>query len=611
MVAVITYLVLSFGKCEMDLAALQESLSAEGREARCAFIDLSGAQISEIAPKGRRYAEFCAAVRNADSRGGLGGLFLLPGQGDVERRTTARYGVSLYEAAMSLSNICGRADYAWVCGKLDDRAADDGSAAFVREQNDWLSYTPGASLPLGATLEYAVWHDVGALARAMQGLVESMDSEPLGNCYEKLWSREVNEAIDARIEKYRKADYVVDGFKPGASVEVCQVSHEFKFGGNIFNFEQFGDVEQNRIYREAFGTIYNAATVPFYWAEMEPEHGNIRYNTPETDSAEYWMKWKREHGGLPVSGRLDCPVEWRRPSPDSVIRYLKSRDVDPYGHLVIYPGALPKWLRSERDSKVVEDCLRERIRSVASHYGKSVSIFEVTNESAGRGADGRPTDKKFPALCVLPDDYNFTCFTEAARVFHPEVRLAYNNCGGSETYFEFAKRLKSRGARIDMLGLQMHILSEKLVVKMAKGNPFVTDTNGIGWQPERQMAMLRAADKVGSALHISEITIPSPRSILPRDVADRVQARILRDNYRLWFSWPSVERITYWNIVDGVGYEILASGVFNRDLSPKPAYDALRKLILEDWWTHLVVKADDKGRVRFRGFKGRYSYREN
>jgi hypothetical protein len=45
-------------------------------------------------------------------------------------------------------------------------------------------------------------------------------------------------------------------------------------------------------------------------------------------------------------------------------------------------------------------------------------------------------------------------------------------------------------------------------------------------------------------------------------------------------------------------------------MSPKPAYDALKKLIKGDCWTRpLKLTTDDTGHVKFRGFLGDYELR--
>ena len=66
--------------------------------------------------------------------------------------------------------------------------------------------------------------------------------------------------------------------------------------------------------------------------------------------------------------------------------------------------------------------------------------------------------------------------------------------------------------------------------------------------------------------------------------------------------------ITWWNVVDDCGApgEPTISGIFTRDMQPKPAYHALNNLINRDWKTRMNAKTDQEGTVTFRGFKGKY-----
>lgn len=66
--------------------------------------------------------------------------------------------------------------------------------------------------------------------------------------------------------------------------------------------------------------------------------------------------------------------------------------------------------------------------------------------------------------------------------------------------------------------------------------------------------------------------------------------------------------ITWWNLVDGCGApgEPAISGIFTRNMEPKPAFYALNKLINEEWKTNLTLKPDKQGIIEFRGFRGLY-----
>ena len=113
------------------------------------------------------------------------------------------------------------------------------------------------------------------------------------DAYRELWNDRVNAGIDARIEKYRKADAAVGGFAPGVSVRVEQVTHDFKFGAHIFNFDQLGRDDWNARYRATYTNLFNAATVAFYWKDYEPAEGQVRFADGPCDGAAFWNRRRR------------------------------------------------------------------------------------------------------------------------------------------------------------------------------------------------------------------------------------------------------------------------------------------------------------------------------
>ena len=46
--------------------------------------------------------------------------------------------------------------------------------------------------------------------------------------------------------------------------------------------------------------------------------------------------------------------------------------------------------------------------------------------------------------------------------------------------------------------------------------------------------------------------------------------------------------------------------MLREDMSPKPAYTALKELIKSKWWTKAAGKVNSQGQVQFRGFYGEY-----
>ena len=159
--------------------------------------------------------------------------------------------------------------------------------------------------------------------------------------YWKIWNAEEQARIDADIEKYRKADgeIVLANIGRKRDVKIEQVEHEFIFGAHIFNFNQLGTKERNDRYKELYGTLFNRATVPFYWKEFELEQGKPRFATEYRDTEEYWNNCKDPHSEL----------HWRRPSTDQIVEFCESKGIRMHGHVLVWGNRkwqMPYWYQN-------------------------------------------------------------------------------------------------------------------------------------------------------------------------------------------------------------------------------------------------------------------------
>ncbi len=463
----------------------------------------------------------------------------------------------------------------------------------------------------------------------------------MSEAYWKLWNPEEQARIDADIEKNRKSDALIQlkNVRPDTEVEVRQVSNDFIFGAHIFNFNQLGTPDANRKYREVYGTLFNRATVAFYWRTFEMEPNRPRFREEYWDTEEYWNRQadpKRQ-------------PHWRRPSSDQVIDYCISRGIPVHGHPMVWGNRKwhdPDWLidrmmvpeeKAKLDKLIVQYAtlqnykdqdkfspeyeamtakqladhlpefaktlnrlFRKRIRELADYYGDRVSSWDVVNESATDFAAGRmiPGD----ALCkstygIMRGDYTFQSFLTADSLLSDRVALNINDYSTGPEYVAQVKDLLARGARIDILGSQMHLFNPQQCLDIAAGKPIQT--------PQQVRTVMDRLAQPGLPIHLSEITITSPGEGLR---AEKIQAIIARNLYRLWFSLAPMMGITWWNVVDDCGApgEPSVSGLFHRDMSPKQSFHALNRLINEEWKTRITMRTDRHGTLRFRGFHGKY-----
>lgn len=478
----------------------------------------------------------------------------------------------------------------------------------------------------------------------------ALDRSAMSDAYWKVWNDAEQARIDADIEANRKADARFEVEAPdGTEVKVEQIGSSFYFGAHAFNFDQLGTTERNRRYRELFGTVFNSATVAFYWKAFEPYPGCPRFAPDYGDSEAFWNSCEK-------------PKEeayWRRPAADGVVNFMRSRGVRVHGHTMIWSNfgwSMPRWIYDqfcpENEKKAlglprardpfappsvidrqdrkewIHAChqlykkytpselaqlapkwtermrmlFEKRVTELCRHYGDRIASWDVVNESCPdwqrlkNAVTGEPLT--FGGQGIMPGDYACAAFRKAAAELPPEVKLNINDFVRTSDYPEQVRALLDVGCKIDVAGIQMHLFNPKYNAQLANAE---IDW----WLPSSIRARIEPLVKLGLPVHVSEITIPCNAE---NDALGRMrQAVAARDLYRLWFSTKGVCGITWWNLVDDCGApgEPLVSGLFTRDMQPKPAYHVLEDLILREWRTNLTVPVQN-GKVAFRGFCGAY-----
>ena len=397
--------------------------------------------------------------------------------------------------------------------------------------------------------------------------------------FEELWR---NSAVEQRIQDgirtNRMGDVVLrfsnaDGTPlTNVMVQVEQTRQEFLFGANIFMLGGFPTPEENLKFEAIYTSIFNYATVPFYWSDLEPESGKLRFTK-------------------------DSPPIYRRPPPDAVVEFCQQHRLAMKGHPLVWHQWYPKW----RPDDPLEAMLRneQRIAEIAARYGCSIQRWEVVNEPCER----RQCEVKW---CNLPEDYVFRSFSAAAKLLPAGDRMMLNEAttfswvefyGTESRYYRLIREMLGRGARIDEIGMQFHIMKEETWQQLLAGQTFT---------PTNLFTVLDTYSAFGRPLHITELTLPT----LPNTPQGELeQATVARNFYRLWFSHPHVEGITWWNFLDNTaakGEDKWHAGLVRRDFSPKPAFAALDRLINHDWKTKFETNSAASSEVTVRGFHGDY-----
>ncbi len=400
--------------------------------------------------------------------------------------------------------------------------------------------------------------------------------------------QELLAGCEERIRQQRTAPLTVvvldrqDDPVPDADVHVQQTRHAFLFGCNVYALDSFGDEGLNRRYAEQFAALLNYATLPFYWSAYEPQRGQTQ------------------------EARLMKMAEW-----------CAARGIATKGHPLVWHETVPGWLppldfargespRARGDPEPAEGPLdrdellglvEARVRGVVSGFVGSIDRWDVVNEATvSAGVDN-------PIGHWVKDVGSTAAVRQAlewAREAGPQAVLVVNDFNvWSDAYPQLLRELNAEGVSYDAIGLQSHM--------HAGTRPF-TDW----WQVCERYAAL------GKPLHFTEMTVLSGALQTDSDwrshhlgwdtmpEGEELQAEYVANLYRLLFSHPAVQAITWWDFSDAAAWQGAPAGLVRKDMTPKPVYERLLQLIKDEWWTDETRRTDEDGRIALRGFCGDY-----
>lgn len=382
--------------------------------------------------------------------------------------------------------------------------------------------------------------------------------------------------VDDRIAKYRMAEntlkLVDTNGRPlngGAQVRICQTRHKFLFGCNLFKLGRCETQQDNQHYAERFAALLNFATLPFYW----------------------WNYTARR--GHPDDERTERAVEW-----------CQRREITTKGHPLAWNYAEPRWLPDDPEGVMAEQLAR--IKRCVEKFEGNINIWDVVNEATAY--DRARCKEHAPKLTAAIEQMGVGRYVrqafEAAREANPDATLLINDYRTDPAYAEkvISELEDDRGRPMyDVIGIQSHM-------------------HGGYWGLKKTWDVCERFARFGKPLHFTETTLVSgaqgwelqKRRKDPNfkwgttAEGERRQAEQVVEFYRILFSHPAVEAITWWDFTDQNAWQRAPAGLVRADMSPKPAYEELMKLIKGKWWTTIDGKPDQNGRLKLRGFCGDY-----
>jgi endo-1,4-beta-xylanase len=376
--------------------------------------------------------------------------------------------------------------------------------------------------------------------------------------------------VDTRIERYRKGEVIVQLIQPdgkplaaNVTVRVTMLRHKFLFGCNIFKYQKCQTDEHNQLYEKHYADLLNFATLPFYWWNYTREQGK------------------------PADARTEAIATWCR-----------GKNITMKGHPLAWNYGEPKWLPDDPAAAMQEQL--KRIERCVTKYKGTIDIWDVVNEATHYD---RPHCLQYaPKLTQAIKDMGVGEYVRqtflTARKGNPDAILVINDYRTDRAFIDkvITKLVDDQGKRLyDVIGIQSHM-------------------HGGYWGAKKAWDVCERYAKFGVPLHFTETTVVSGKKPTEKGVpwktnprGENTQNKQVTEFYRVLFSHPAVEAITWWDFTDQNAWQRAPAGMLREDMQPKRAYRSLRKLLKRTWWTPpQSVVLGPGGTGRFRGFLGEY-----
>jgi GH35 family endo-1,4-beta-xylanase len=345
----------------------------------------------------------------------------------------------------------------------------------------------------------------------------------------------------------------------GAKVRIEQLRHEFLFGCNLFLLNRCADANQEQEYRNRFAALFNYCTLGFYWASYEMERGKPAY-----DYTDKVLEWTYQQG-------INCK-----------------------GHPLVWDhrAGSPRWLPD--DPAEIEKLVYERVRGIVSRYRRHIDVWDVVNEPTHLPEGVNKSKIAAWGASVGSVPYVGEPL-RIARAANPDAMLLVNDYRTDAPYFQILSNLKTeRGFPMDAIGIQSH---------MHEGP----------WPLHKLSSVCERYAQLGLPIHFTETTILSGSRERRSDPwgqttpeQEAAQAEHAAKFYTILFAHPTVQAVTWWDLSDYHAWQHAPAGLLRDDMSPKPSYEFLHKLIKHQWWTRAEGQTDAEGNCELSAFYGHY-----
>lgn len=368
-----------------------------------------------------------------------------------------------------------------------------------------------------------------------------------------------------RIEQIRKGDAYIqvidDNGTPvrGARVYFEQQSHDFLFGSNLTPLSEKGPNAVNQDWANAYTALFNYGTLPFYWDQYEPRQGTTNEQA------------------------LRAMADWSR-----------KRGIVTHGQPLLSASSAPAWVPVNIQD--TQNSMEKRLKNITGSFCGLVDYWTVVDEPISGQRVNNPVgawlNSRTPAVACADA-------LAWAGAGCPKATMIINDFRTDQDYRDLLQNITREKGKYDGIGLQMH---------MHRGN----------WPFYQVWDICNRFEDFKVPLYLTEVTVLSgaPRTGVGTSQqtgdwpttteGEAAQAEYVEKFYTLLFSHPSVQAITWWDFSDLNAWQGAPAGLLRKDMSKKPAYERLLKLIKTKWRSFGNVYTDDSGKAIFRGFYGNY-----
>jgi endo-1,4-beta-xylanase len=304
-----------------------------------------------------------------------------------------------------------------------------------------------------------------------------------------------------------------------------------------------------------------------------------------TATAENDLKWQRIH---------PSPDQYNWEPADSYVAFCEKNRMSAIGHCLVWHSQVPRWVFLDGSgTDVTRDVLltrmKDHITTVVGRYKGRIKGWDVVNEALNENGTLRDTSW-LRIIGEGSEDKRYDYIEHAFRWAHqadPEVELYYNDyslesskakCDGAVA---LVKHLKSKGIRIDAVGIQLH---GSLTHPGAEGLEYaITNLAAAGVKVMVTELDIRTQTRGYRGADIGRV---SRASTSDSNAASTETQKKLADKYAEIFSVllkhkKDITRVTFWGVYDGASWIGGSPLLFDRSGQPKEAFFAVVKAAQE------------------------------